>query len=137
VRTAAILPLALLLLASACGPRTSFQGIPFAGSADPALSALASRAAGGDRRALLELGIRFEEGRGVPMDWDRAAELYRRAAATTGGTTMVYVPPVRRGASGTVMPINTGPVVHGLPEARARLDALRKRRAAEGAPRRI
>jgi hypothetical protein len=137
VLRAAALPLAFLLLASACAPRTSFQGISFAGSPDQELSGLAMRASSGDRHALLELGIRFEEGRGVPVDLRRAARLYRQAAATTGGTTMIYVPATRRGGSGYVMPVNLGPVVHGLPEARDRLRALRKRRAAEGTQRRI
>ena len=136
-RAAAALSLALLLI-SGCSSRTSFQGIEFAaGAADPELSALAVRASSGDRHALLELGIRFEEGRGVPMDWRRAARLYRMAAATSGGTTMIYVPPTRRGGSGYVMPVNLGPEIRGLPEARTRLQALRKRRAAEGTPRRI
>jgi hypothetical protein len=135
-RTAAALALALLLL-SACAARTSFQGIPFSGGRDPALSALAARASGGDRHALLELGIRFEEGRGVPLDWDRAADLYGRAAASSGGTMMIYVPPTRPGGTGTVMPVNSGPVIPGLPEARDRLDSLRKRRETGQSPRRI
>lgn len=135
-RAAAALSLALLLLAG-CAARTSFQGNPFSGGRDPALSALASRAAGGDRHALLDLGIRFEEGRGVPLDWDRAADLYRSAAASSGGTMMIYVPPTRPGGTGSVMPVNSGPVIPGLPEARDRLDALRKRREAGETPRRI
>jgi hypothetical protein len=134
---AAVLSLGFLVLAGCAAP-TSFQGIPFAaGAADPELAGLAMRASSGDRHALLELGIRFEEGRGVPVDLRRAARLYRRAAATTGGSTMIYVPPTRRGGSGYVMPVNLGPVVPGLPEARERLQALRKRRAAKGDRRRI
>ena len=129
---------AALLFVAGCGPATSYQGISLrAGEGDPAVRALASRAASGDKWAQLELGIRFEEGRGVPMDWRRAARLYRMAAAQSGGTTMIYVPPVRRGGTGSVMPMSLGPVVPGLAEARARLEALRKRRAAEGTPRRI
>ena len=131
--------LAVLLLALAgCGARSGYQGISFApGAASAEVQSLARRAAAGDKRAQLELGTRFEDGRGVPLDWGRAERLYRMAATTTGGTRMVYVPPVRRGGSGRVMPVSSGPLVAGLPEAQARLEALRKRRRAEGAPRRI
>jgi hypothetical protein len=134
----ALWPIAAALLLTACGPATSYQGISLAaGGADPAIQSLASRAASGDKWAQLELGIRFEEGSGVPMDWRRAERLYAGAARATGGTIMVYVPPVRRGGSGSVMPVSTGPRMPGLPEARERLQALRKRRQVEGAPRRI
>jgi hypothetical protein len=130
--------IAAALLVAACAPATRYQGVSLAaGGADPEIQSLASRAATGDKWAQLELGIRFEEGRGVPMDWRRAARLYRAASRTTGGTIMVYMPPVRRGGTGSVMPVSTGPRMPGLPEARARLDALRKRRQAEGSPRRI
>jgi hypothetical protein len=127
---------AILFAAAALGgcaaPRTSFAGIPFAGDAayDDDVIVLARRASTGDRWALLELGIRYEEGKGVPVDLRRAANLYRRAAANSGGTTYVYVPPTRRGGSGYVTPINLGPVQRGLPEARDRLRALRERRRA-------
>lgn len=126
------------LLLAACAPATGYQGISFAaGAADPTVQSLARRAAAGDKWAQLELGIRFEEGRGVPMDWRRAQRLYAAASRATGGTIMVYVPPVRPGGRGSVMPMSTGPRIGGLPEARERLEALRKRRQAEGSPRRI
>jgi hypothetical protein len=129
---------AALSCAAGCAPATSFQGISLTSkSVSPELRNLAERAAGGDKRAQLELGIRFEEGRGVAPDWRRAERLYAMAAASSGGTMMIYVPPVRPGGSGSVMPVNTGPAVPGLAEARERLHALRRRRAAEGAPRRI
>ncbi|HEX9933253.1 MAG TPA: SEL1-like repeat protein [Allosphingosinicella sp.] len=135
-RRALLLAAAVLLAAGCAG--NSFQGISLApGAAKPELQSLATRARGGDKHAQLELGIRFEEGHGVPMDWDRAERLYRMAATRSGGTTMIYVPPVRRGGAGHVMPVSNGPVVPGLAEARLRLEALRKRRATEGAPRRI
>lgn len=133
-----LLPLAFCAAAAACAPATGFQGISFtAPDVAPEVRALAQRASGGDRHALLELGIRFEEGNGVPVDWGRAERLYSMAAATTGGTTMVYVPPVRPGSSGRVMPMSSGPVIHGLPAARERLRTLRKRIETGGRPRRI
>lgn len=123
---------------SGCSPATSFEGISFTSKrVAPELRALATRAAGGDKRAQLELGIRYEEGRGVAPDWRRAERLYRMAATSSGGTTMIYVPPVTRGGSGRVMPVSSGPRISGLQEARERLERLRRRRAAEGAPRRI
>jgi hypothetical protein len=129
---------AALLFAVGCGARDCFQGISLApGAAHPDVQALARSAMGGSKSAQLELGIRFEDGRGVQMDWDRAERLYRMAAVSSGGTMMIYVPPVRPGGSGRVMPVSTGPSVSGLAEARQRLEALRKRRAAEGSPRRI
>jgi hypothetical protein len=135
---AALALAAFVLLVSGCGPRSGYQGISFAaGAASAELQSLAQHAAAGDKWAQLELGIRFEEGRGVPISWSRAERLYRSAASRSGGTMMVYVPPVGRSGSGRVMPVGTGPEAAGLPQARERLEALRKRRRAEGAPRRI
>jgi hypothetical protein len=129
--------LAFLLL-SGCAPATSFQGISLTSrTVSPELRSLAQRAEAGDKTAQLELGIRFEEGRGVPLDWRRAERLYGMAASSSGGTMMIYVPPVRPGGAGSVMPVDTGPRVPGLAEARERLRALRGRRAVEGARRRI
>jgi hypothetical protein len=133
-----ILIAALALALAGCGAPSSFQGIGFAaGAASTEIQTLAQRAAAGDKWAQLELGIRFEEGRGVPVSWDRAARLYRMAAETTGGTIMVYVPPVTPGRTGRVMPLSSGPRMVGLAQARDRLEALRKRRRAGAEPRRI
>jgi len=133
-----ILALALALALAGCGAPSSFQGISLAaGTASTEVQALARRAVAGDKWAQLQLGIRFEEGNGVAVNWDRAARLYRMAAATTGGTIMVYVPPVTPGRSGRVMPLSSGPRMTGLPQARERLEALRKRRRAGAEPRRI
>ena len=85
---------------------------------------LALRAQAGDKQAQLELGIAFEEGRGVAKDIGKARTLYRLAAADSGGTLWVYSPPVGRETSGRVIPVNRGPVQAGLPEARMRLEAL-------------
>ena len=130
MRRIVIAALALTLLAGCT--RSGFAGISFApGAAEPELQQLAQRAAAGSKPALLELGIRYEEGRGVPVDLPRAARLYGQAAATTGGTMFVYSPPVGQAKYGSVIPITTGPVVPGLPDARERLRALQARRRAE------
>jgi len=120
----------LLALLGGCS-RSSFAGISFAlGAAEPELQRLAQSAGSGDKAALLELGIRYEEGRGVAVDLPRAACLYAQAAASTGGTMWVYSPPVGGAKYGSVIPISSGPGISGLAEARDRLRALQDRRRA-------
>jgi len=70
--------------------------------ADMPLSQLASEAQRGSKQAQLELGIRFEEGRGVALDMGKARKLYAQAASDSGGTIWVYSPPV---GNGTKSPI--------------------------------
>ena len=122
---AGILPLLVAgLLLTAC-TNNSYMGIPLAeGTGGPALRALAQRAAAGDKQAQLDLGIRYEEGRGVIRNVTRAKRLYRLAAADSGGTLWVYTPSVGNGNRGRVLPIDRGAKVDGLKEARARLEAL-------------
>jgi hypothetical protein len=96
------------------------------------LSRLARMAESGDKRAQLELGIRFEEGIGLPVDFDRAARLYASAGSASGGTLWVYSPPVGNGTQGRVIPIDQGPRMPGLTEASERLEALESRRAILG-----
>jgi len=52
-----------------------------------------------------------------------ARKLYGKAASTTGGKIYVYSPPVGK-SKGRVIPLDTGPKQHGLPEARDRLVKL-------------
>jgi len=92
--------------------------------ADMPLTALASKAQGGSKQAQLELGIRFEEGRGVERDVSKARKLYESAASDSGGTIWVYSPPVGNGTSGRTIPVNTGPKRSGLAEAKRRLEGL-------------
>ena len=87
------------------------------------LGRLAQRANTGDKHAQLELGIRFEEGRGVERDLKKARKLYGKAASDSGGTIWVYSPPVGN-SPGRVIPLNTGPKFNGLTEAKKRLIAL-------------
>ncbi len=88
---------------------------------------LAKLASMGDKHAQLELGTRFEEGRGVACDPGKARTLYGRAAATTGGTIWVYQPPVGNGTTGRTVPLDTGPREVGLPAASERLASLEDR----------
>ncbi len=83
---------------------------------------LARMAQGGDKHAQLELGIRFEEGRGVERDLDNAKKLYRLAASDSGGRIWVYSPPVGNGTKGRVIPVDTGAKQAGLVAAKWRLE---------------
>ncbi|PSJ40782.1 SEL1-like repeat protein [Allosphingosinicella deserti] len=124
--SAFLIGLAMLSNLAACAQPDSYAGIRLgAGAADPALQALAARAQAGDKTAQLELGIRYQEGRGVPRDLGLAKRLYLGAAAPSGGTTWIYVPGVSK-SRGSVMPVNMGPHVPGLPEAKERLRRLRE-----------
>ena len=118
---AALLALAAPLTLAACTP-TTYAGISLKpGAADPELQSLASRAQAGDKHAQLELGIRYEEGRGVSYDLERAEQLYRFAAADNLGTRLVYIPAPSPTGRSAIIPINGGVFSPGLPAARARL----------------
>lgn len=121
---AIVLALSLVLL-PAC-TSNSYAGIAFAPSAaDPALQALARRAEAGDKQAQLALGIRYEEGDGVPVDLDRARDLYRLAANDSGGPLYAYQPAVGN-APARVTRIADAPVQPGLEEARRRLEGVKQ-----------
>ena len=87
----------------------------------PALSDLYERAKLGDRSAQYHLALAFANGLGTPQDCKIARALMQQAAAAKGGRIWVYSPPVGNGTSGRVIPIDRGPVQHGLPEAKAAL----------------
>jgi TPR repeat protein len=79
------------------------------------------------KAALLELGIRFEEGRGVAQDWGKAEQAYRLAAwqnSYIAGQQLAGIgsPP---GQSFTPIMVPGAP---GLESAQARLASLRARR---------
>jgi hypothetical protein len=121
----AALTAALLLAACAASP---YAGIPLApGAADPALQDEVRRAMAGDKHAQLALGIRFEEGNGVPTDYRKAKRLYELAASDSGGTTWVYSPPVSKNDTGRTLAVDRGPKIKGLEEAKLRLVGLRAR----------
>jgi hypothetical protein len=102
------------------------MGIGFApGAASPELQTLAQRARAGDKQAQLDLGIAYEEGRGVVADLKRARRLYALAAMTSGGTIYVYQSSNKKGGRGGVSPVNLGPMVKGLEAAKVRLAGLK------------
>lgn len=115
------------LLLTACAASSQYMGIGFApGAASTELQALAMRAQAGDKQAQLDLGIAYEEGRGVGVDLRKARKLYTLASADSGGTTWVYVPPVRNGEAGRVTPVDKGVRQSGLLEAKVRLERIEK-----------
>jgi TPR repeat protein len=120
---AALLALAAPLTLAACAP-TTYAGISLKpGAADPELESLASRAQAGDKHAQLELGIRYEEGRGVPRDLQRAAALYRSASSGAAQTQMAYVPGSGSGPGSWTI-LSGGARADGLAEASMRLFAI-------------
>lgn len=126
--TAAVSCVALFTI-SACASPASYMGISLRDPArNPGLASLAERASQGDKRAQLELGIAFEEGRGVSRDFIRAERLYAAAAADSDGKRWVYQPPLH-GTSGRVVSYQTGSGQAGLAEARQRLLRIRSREA--------
>ncbi len=113
---------------AACASPSSYAGISLKpGAADLELQELARRAKAGDKHAQLDLGIRFEEGVGLPVDRIRAARLYTSAATASGGVRWIYVPPVGSRKQGQTMAVSGGPAVPGLPAAKQRLRDLQKR----------
>ncbi|MEM6267591.1 MAG: hypothetical protein AAF707_08700 [Pseudomonadota bacterium] len=81
------------------------------------LSGLALEASDNNRHAQLELGKRFEDGRGVEEDLDSAEWLYHYAATATGPVAL-FLP-----NSGVFLPLQ-GTYKPGLREARNRLEEL-------------
>jgi TPR repeat protein len=77
----------------ACAARSVYEGIPLdKGAAEPGLQDLAKRAKAGNRQARLELGKRFEDGRGVVRDVQRACAIFTRTPSGTARETWVYTP---------------------------------------------
>ncbi len=125
-----ILSCILPLLLAGCAAR-DFAGISLApGAAPPDVQALAARAEDGDKRALFELGLRFEQGRGVPTDLVRAEQLYAAAAASAPAYAHIRQVPVSKHGMAGIRRVQIG-IVPGLPEARTRLAALRRARGSD------
>lgn len=116
---------AALCLSTASCVADRYAGIDLRPGAAPAeVQELAFRGQSGDKQAQLDLGILFEEGRGVARDFKQARSLYQKAAADSGGTLWIYTPPVGNGTSGQVISVNRGHKQKGLAEARRRLKAV-------------
>jgi len=92
------------------GANYSYMGIPLArGTVRPELQQLANLARTGDKQARLNLGIRFEERRGMPVNVSISKKLYRSPATDSGGTLWICSPPVGNRASGRVVLVEGEP----------------------------
>lgn len=128
VRCLAPLLIGVLFLGASGCARSTYMGIALAaGEVAPEVRALAQHAMEGDKRAQFDLGVRFEEGKGVLRDLDRAIELYRMSASDSRGSAWIFSPPVRAGNTGQVRLVDVGLRRAGLEEARKRLAALEAR----------
>lgn len=124
----AVLSACAAALLTACAASSNYAGIPLtAGAAEPEVQSLARRARGGDKHAQLELGIRYEEGRGLPLDLGRAVALFRRAGSPGPRVGWTYSPPVGAASEGRVVQLDRGHGAPGLPAAKERLARLRER----------
>lgn len=114
----------IALAVSACATSTQYMGIDLASeSVLRDIRSLVQRARAGDKHAQLELGIAFEQGRGVPRDLGAACSLYKQAASDSGGPIWAYVPGLG-GGSGQVMQVGDAPFQLGLTAATERLKEL-------------
>ena len=130
-REACVALLVACTAASLAARAESYAGVPLSpGTGDPEIRNLARLARAGDKHAQLQLGIRYEEGRSVPVNVRRAARLYRAAAATTGGQHVLHIP-ARGGGGVSAVQVNGGALRHGLPEARLRLMRIACRRSVD------
>jgi hypothetical protein len=124
LRFAAALALGAAGLTGGCAVSSTYMGLNLTAPDLPVeLRELARRAQAGDKQAQLELGIAFEEGRGVVRNIKLASQLYGAAASDTGGKRTMYVPT----GTGSVqaVTVDTGLLVPGLFEAKRRLSATR------------
>ena len=110
--------LGIAVAVTACSASLSTD--PELSSADAHVRSLAMR---GDKTAQLELGIRYEEGVGMPRDYRRAAQLYKMASRPSTGQTFIYVPATGKSRAG-VIPFRTGTREPGLRSAKIRLARL-------------
>lgn len=125
LRLAAAIALTAAGLTGGCAASSTYMGLDLTTPNVPVeLRELARWAQAGDKQAQLELGIAFEEGRGVGRNLGKARRLYAQAASNSGGPMWVYVPPVVPGQAGRVMQVGGQSPVQGLRAARLRLEAL-------------
>ena len=125
LRLAADIALGATGLIGGCAASSAYMGLDLAApNVSAELRELARWAQAGDKQAQLELGIAFEEGRGVARDLKRARRLYAQAASNSGGPMWVYVPPVVPGQAGRVMQVETGIPRPGLMSAKERFKQL-------------
>lgn len=118
--------LVLCIVGALSGCASTYMGISLKpGRADAELQGLARKAKSGDERAQLELGTRYEQGIGVPLDLAKAATLYFDAASRTFNERIVIA--ITNKGRATYSFIRTVPVrteVNGLSDALIRWHRL-------------
>lgn len=119
---AALASLLLCVPLSSCATNRAFGIDTATPSTSEEVKVLVRNAQSGDKVAQLELGKRFEAGRGVPKDVDRAAKLYAAAASPHDRASIRTFYSPSGGVSTTVL--NGGGADGGLPYAAVRGCAL-------------
>ena len=100
-----VLPVLFAASLAGCAPGSHYLGIDLrVGARDPELQQLAARARSGGRREKLELGILFEEGRGVPRDVAVARRLYEDAVFSEELMDLIVLPEASQGQIPVVIP---------------------------------
>lgn len=97
------------------------------GAADPELQDEIRRAMAGDKYAQLSLGVRYETGDGVSVDYKKARQFYHQAAGDSSGVIWIYMPPTNKNDRGRVHPVSYGKKEQGLIEAKSKLKNLKFR----------
>jgi hypothetical protein len=126
--------LLLCVLLSSCAARSVIGADLHLTTADPELQSLVKLARTGDKPAQFELGQRYEEGRGVPVNLSAARLLYEAAAANSGEGVPVWAPGVGD-APGRVVFLESGIKSPGLPAAQQRLKTMDAKVARDGGDR--
>jgi TPR repeat protein len=120
-------PLLASLALGACAAPSSYMGISLEpGAAASDLQDLARRAQAGDKQAQLDLGITYEEGRGVGVDLKRAERLFR-IAARPSHQRLIAVLPMANGAGPSVLAVPSSETVYGLEQAGVRLARISRK----------
>lgn len=118
---------AAAVLLAGCAAPSAYMGIsllPGAAAAD--VQEQARQAQNGDKGSQLSLGVRFEEGRGLPADLKRARRLYKLAARDDSRRVWIYSPSPGGNAPARLIPIERQRTL-GIVEAKRRLDLMRSK----------
>ena len=115
------------LLSTGCATR-SYMGISLVpGQAPTELQRTAALARFGDKMAQYELGLRFEEGRDVPVDYQAARLLFSQAATSRPNLTQLYIPDNSRKYGGYTSAVDNKLPQPGIPQAVEHLKRLTAR----------
>jgi TPR repeat protein len=114
-----------------CSAHSGRDLVPGEAGRVAAVDALSKRSASGDRGAQYELAVRFEEGRGVPVDTRRAIALYT-LFLTAGETRLIYLPSAGGQSKSSVLPVQDVQFLRHSKDAQRRLARLKAMTAVAG-----